>query len=51
MIVREDVSDWFPELYLPTEARLAGEKFTIEAAVQDYFESIGSGSVSRYIFM
>ena len=35
------------ESYLPTEKRLAGVKFSVEAVVRDYFERIGAHELAQ----
>jgi glycine/D-amino acid oxidase-like deaminating enzyme len=42
MILGEDVSSWFPGSYLPSEERLSGKKFRLEAVLKDFFTRIGA---------
>ncbi|KAH7024768.1 FAD dependent oxidoreductase-domain-containing protein [Microdochium trichocladiopsis] len=42
IMLGEDVSEWFPDIYRITEQRLGGDKFKLEAVLRDYFERIGA---------
>ena len=49
MILGEDISSWFPESYIPTEERLNGESFKLEAVLKDFFVRIGAHEISEKI--